>query len=126
MAFNWKRQALPGIARNGKLIKQHKFKVNRVDLEPGILGEAKMDGSIEVSKNVKPGSKLDKEVQAHEGKHAEEIANGDIEYGDDFVRDGNKTFHRKDGKIKYNGKWKPEGDSSFPWEKRANKAQKNV
>ncbi len=28
--------------------------------------------------------------------------------------------------VKYNGEWKPEGDKSFPWEKRAMKAEKNV
>ena len=125
MAFKLGNKPLPGIAHGGSINKKHKFKVKRVDLDDGILGEAKMDGSIEVSKNVEPGSKQDKEVQAHEGTHATEILNGDIEYGDDFVRDGNKTYHRKDGKIKYNGKWKDEGDSSFPWEKRAMKAEKN-
>ena len=33
---------------------------------------------------------------------------------------GNK-YPRKDGKIKYKGSWKPEGDKSFPWEKLAYK-----
>ena len=126
MAFKLNNKPLPGIAHGGNIKKKHKFKVKRKDLDDGILGEAKMDGSIVVSKDVEPGSKQDKKIQAHEGKHATEIANGDIEYGDDFVRDGNKTYHRKDGKIKYNGKWKDEGDSSFPWEKRAMKAEKNA
>ena len=51
---------------------------------------------------------------------------GRIAYGDDWVRDGNKTYHRKDGKIKYNGAWQKEGRSVFPWEKRAIKAEKDV
>ena len=114
---------LPGIARGGDIKKKHDFKVKRTNLDDGVLGEAKMDGSIEVDKSVEPGSKLDKKVQSHEGVHAKEIASGKIEYGDDFVRDGNNTYHRKDGQIKYNGKWKDEGDSSFPWEKRAIKAE---
>jgi len=126
MAFKLGNRPLPGIAHGGNIDKKHKFKVKRVDLEDGVLGEAKMDGSIQVDNNVEPGSAQDKKVIAHEGVHAEEIASGKIEYGDDYVRDGGNTYHRKDGKIKYNGEWKPEGDSSFPWEKRAKKAEKNV
>ena len=126
MAFKLGNRPLPGIAHGGNIDKKHKFKVKRVDLEDGTLGEAKMDGSIEVDKSVEPGSVLDKRIQAHENVHAEEIASGKIEYGDDYVRDGNNTYHRKDGKIKYNGEWLPEGDSSFPWEKRAEKAEKYV
>ena len=123
MAFKLGNKPLPGIARGGNIKKKHDFKVKRTNLDDGVLGEAKMDGSIEVDKSVEPGSKLDKKIQRHEGVHAKEIASGKIEYGDDFVRDGNNTYHRKDGQIKYNGKWKDEGDSSFPWEKRAIKAE---
>ena len=32
---------------------------------------------------------------------------------------------RKDGKIKYNGKWHEEGSKAFPWEKSAYKKQKS-
>ena len=124
MAFKLGNKPLPGIARGGDIKKKHDFKVKRTNLDDGVLGEAKMDGSIEVDKSVEPGSKLDKKIQRHEGVHAKEISSGKIEYGDDFVRDGNSTYHRKDGKIKYNGKWKDEGDHSFPWEKRAMKAEK--
>tara|TARA_R100001082_G_scaffold85048_1_gene51602 strand:- start:21 stop:395 length:375 start_codon:yes stop_codon:yes gene_type:complete len=124
MAFKLNRyKPLPGIARNGKLQKQHKFKVKRKDLEDGVLGEAKMDGSIEVDKSVEPGSELDKRIQRHEAVHAKEMKSGRIAYGDDWVRSDGKTYPRKDGMIKYNGEWKPEGDSSFPWEKRAKKAE---
>ena len=124
MAFKLNRyKPLPGIARNGKLQKKHKFKVKRKDLEDGVLGEAKMDGSIEVDNSVEPGSELDKRIQRHEAVHAKEMKSGRIVYGDDWVRSDGKTYARKDGKIKYNGEWKPEGDSSFPWEKRAEKAE---
>ena len=95
----------------------------RKTLDKGILGEANMDGSVYIDKSVKPGSAQDKKIIAHEGVHAKEIASGKIEYGDDYVRDGNSTFHRKDGKIKYNGKWHEEGSDVFPWEKRAKKAE---
>ena len=102
----------------------------RKTLDKGILGEANMDGSIYIDKSVKPGSAQWNKVKAHETIHANEMKktkkwpNGKIEYGDDFVRDGNKTYHRKDGKIKYNGKWHEEGSNVFPWEKRAVKAEK--
>ena len=125
MAFKLDRyKPLPGIATNGKLNK--KLNIKRKNLEDGILGEAKMDGSIEVDTSVPQGSKLEKKVVAHEAVHAREIKSGRIAYGDDWVRADGKTYPRKDGKIKYNGEWKPEGDSSFPWEKRAMKAEKNV
>ncbi len=123
MAFKWQRKSLPGIARGGNINKKHKFKVERKNLADGILGEANMDGSIYVDKSVKPGSAQDKKIIAHEGVHAKEISSGKIEYSDDYVRDGNSTFHRKDGKIKYNGKWHEEGSDVFPWEKRAKKAE---
>ena len=123
MAFKLGNKPLPGIAREGNINKKHKFKVERKNLADGILGEANMDGSIYVDKSVKHGSAQDKKIIAHEGVHAKEIASGKIEYGDDYVRDGNSTFHRKDCKIKYNGKWYEEGSGVFPWEKRAKKAE---
>ena len=125
MAFKLGRyKTLPGIATNGKLNK--KLNIKRKNLEDGTLGEAKMDGSIEIDASVPQGSKLEKKVIAHEAVHAKEIESGRIAYGDDWVRADGKTYPRKDGMIKYNGKWKPEGDSSFPWEKRAEKAENNV
>ena len=125
MAFKLNRyKHLPGIATNGKLDK--KLNIKRKNLEDGTLGEAKMDGSVEVDKSVPQGSKLEKKIVTHEAVHAKEIKSGRIAYGDDWVRSDGKTYPRKGGKIKYNGKWKLEGDSSFPWEKRAMKAENNV
>jgi hypothetical protein len=98
----------------------------RKDLDDGVLGEANMDGSVYVDKSVKPGSVQDKKIIAHEGKHAEEIKDGRIAYGDDWVRADGVTYPRKDGEIKYNGKWHEEGSNVFPWEKRAVKAEKNA
>ncbi len=95
----------------------------RKNLDKGILGEANMDGSIYVDKDVPKGSALEKKVIRHESVHAKEMKSGKIAYGDDYVRDGRKTYHRKDGKIKYNGKWHEEGSNVFPWEKRAKKAE---
>jgi hypothetical protein len=97
--------------------------IHRKNLDSGVLGEAYKDGSIAVDNSVEPGSALDKRVQRHENVHAKEMRSGKLTYGDDYVRDGNKTYHRKDGKIKYNGKWHEEGSMVFPWEKRAKKAE---
>jgi len=106
-----------------KLRTPNNSKIFRKDLDPGILGEANMDGSIYIDKDVPKGSALEKRVIRHESVHAKEMKQGKIAYGDDYVRDGNKTYHRKNGKIKYNGKWHEEGSNVFPWEKRAKKAE---
>ena len=95
----------------------------RKKLGDGILGEANMDGSIYIDKSVKKGSALEKRVVNHESKHAEDMAGGKLSYGDDYVRHNSKTYPRKDGKIKYNGKWSEEGSMDFPWEKAAKKAE---
>ncbi len=98
----------------------------RKDLDDGVLGEANLDGSVYIDKSVKKGSQQEKDIIAHESFHAKQIKNGVLSYDDDKVVYRGKEYERKDGKIKYNGEWKPEGDSSFPWEKRAMKAEKNV
>ena len=54
--------------------------------------------------------------------HAKRMKTGELGYGDDWVRWKGKTYARKDGKIKYNGKWMVEGHRDFPWEKIADKA----
>ena len=97
----------------------------RKKLEDGVLGEANMDGSIYIDKDVKPGTALEKKVINHETQHAKDMKAGILSYGDDWVKYKGKTYPRKNGKIKYNGKWYEEGDSKFPWEKRAEKAEKS-
>tara|TARA_R100000742_G_C4255462_1_gene73408 strand:+ start:281 stop:637 length:357 start_codon:yes stop_codon:yes gene_type:complete len=96
----------------------------RKKLDAGILGEANKDGSIYISDKIKPGSKKEKEVIQHEKKHADDMASGKLDYSDNHVRYNGKSYHRKDGKINYNGKWLEEGDKSFPWEKTAYKKTK--
>ena len=115
------------LGREARNIKSSKnVRIHRKNLDPGVLGEAYKDGSIAVDSSVEPGSALDKRVQRHENVHAKEMMSGKLTYGDDYIRDGNKTYHRKDGKIKYNGKWHEEGSMVFPWEKRAKKAEKQT
>jgi hypothetical protein len=95
----------------------------RKNLDEGILGEANNDGSIFIDKSVPVGSKLEKRVINHETDHAKRMASGELGYGDNWVRFRGKTYARKNGKIKYNGKWHPEGSMAFPWEKLAKKAE---
>ena len=96
----------------------------RKKLDKGILGEANRDGSIFINKSVHKDSAQYKTIIKHEGQHAKDMKAGILDYGDDYVRYQKKTYPRKKGKIKYNGKWYAEGDNVFPWEKRAVKAEK--
>ena len=91
----------------------------RKKLEKGTLGKANNDGSIHIDKSVEPGSALEKKVINHEMQHMKDMRSGNLSYGDDYVRYNGKTYPRKDGKIKYNGKWSEEGSMNFPWERKA-------
>ena len=123
MAFKLGNKTLPGIASGGNVKKKHAFKVERADLGDGLLGEA-YPGKVVINNTVKEGSAQEKRVLSHEGQHVKDMDSGKAAFGDDWVRWDGSTYARKDGKIKYNGKWKDEGDSSFPWEQSAIKAEK--
>ena len=98
--------------------------VIRKDLEPDVLAEANMDGSIYLSNEVIPGSFQERQVLAHEMRHATDMKTGKLEYGDDYVKYNGETFAREtiDGKdmILVDGKWKEAGHTGFPWENDAN------
>ncbi len=100
--------------------------VKRTNLQPGITAEATSKNKILVSNKVPKDSDLYKRAVAHETHHAKEMRDGRIAYGDDWVRDGDQVFPRKNGNIKQNGAWKMEGSDKLPWERRAIKAEKNV
>ena len=71
------------------------------------------------------GTNNDTSNYAIEGiKVAENISmkKGDLGYTDNDVTWKGSKYARKDGKIQYKGKWLPEGDHSFPWEKKAHNA----
>ena len=97
------------------------FTVIKVELDHGVLGEANNDGTIFVDKNVPSGSAKEKEVIAHEGKHMKDMESGLLAYSDNHIEYKCKNYERKNGKIKYNGKWVEEGSKKFPWEKAAYK-----
>ena len=99
------------------------YKIIREDLDEGVLGEAVNDDTIKIDTSIKPGSKKDKEVIAHEKKHQDEMNAGVLAYDDDSVTDkiAGKTYKRKDGKLIDNdtGESYEEGDSALPHEARA-------
>ena len=98
--------------------------VIRKNLEPGILGESNMDGSIYISNELEPGSFEEKQTINHEMRHATDIKIGKTEYADDYVKHNGDTFPRetRNGKdmILVYGEWKEAGDEGFPWEVDAN------
>ena len=97
--------------------------VIRKNLDPGIMGEANMDGSIYISNKITPNSFEERKVVMHEMRHATDMKLGKLAYNDDSVYYDGVTYPRetRNGKdmIKVDGKWKEAGDD-FPWEKTAN------
>ena len=94
----------------------------RKPLEPGVMGEANMDGSIFISDQIQPGSDIETQALLHEMQHSTDMKVGKLEYGDDFVKYNGITYPREtiNGKdmIQVDGEWKEAGDD-FPWEKDA-------
>ena len=100
----------------------------RKKLGKDIMGEANMDGSIYLSKDIIPGSKEEQEVLIHEMRHATDMKIGKLKYMDDYVKYNGEAYARKniDGKdmINYDGKWIQAGSTEFPWELEANNGNK--
>tara|TARA_R100001079_G_scaffold89627_1_gene52220 strand:+ start:277 stop:708 length:432 start_codon:yes stop_codon:yes gene_type:complete len=98
--------------------------VIRVSLDEGIMGEANMDGTIYVNKNIIPGSEEDRQVINHEMRHATDMKLGKLAYDDNSITYNGEVFPREtiNGRdmIKVGGEWKEAGETSFPWENDAN------
>ena len=99
--------------------------VIRKRLEPGILGEANMDGTVYVSDQLDPDSFEMRQTIIHEMKHATNIKIGKEGYTDDYVLYNGDKFPRetRNGKdmILIDGKWREAGWEDFPWEVHADK-----
>ena len=140
MGFKLGKGTTP-IASGGKLSKKMRFgqesgdadvsvhgtPVIRKPLEPGVLGEANMDGSIYISDQIQPGSLIEREVINHEMRHATDMRTGKLAYGDDYVKYDGITYARKtiNGKdmLHVDGVWKEAGHNGFPWEVDANNGE---
>ena len=117
MAFKLVKSLLKGTGAHKEMV----FQMKRKKLDDGIAGEANNDGTIFINKNITKGSSLEAEVGAHEGDHMSRMEKGELDYSDNNVTWRGKKYERKDGKIKYQGKWIEEGWKDFPWEKLAYK-----
>ena len=99
------------------------LKIVREKLDDGILGEAENGNIIKVDTSIKPGSKKEKEVVAHEKFHQDEMDANLLKYDEHSVTDNiaKKTYTRKEGKLIDNetGEVFEEGDKKLPHEKRA-------
>lgn len=128
MAFKMRRtkSTFPFKGDDHDFLHEGGYKIVRKDLDDGVLGEAENGKVINIDKSIKPGSKKDKEVIAHEAHHQDEMQDGKISYNDNEVVDkiANKKYKRKDGKLidKKTGEVFVEGDKRLPHEKRAYKA----
>ena len=54
------------------------------------------------------------------------MKNGDLSFTDNYITHRGKKYERKDGKIKFNGKFHKEGSPKFPWEAEANRVEANA
>ncbi len=89
------------------------------NLEPGVLGKAHKDGTIQIRKGLSAAKR--KEVLAHEKKHLADMKSGKLNYDASYVYWDGTSYPRLQGKkILYKGKAHLEGDRKLPWEKSAN------
>ena len=99
-------------------------KLVRTPLEKDTVAAARNDGSIAVSPDVKPGSKLMKRVIKHEMKHMQDMKEGRAAYGDNWLMWDGKIYIRKNGMIDGPAGRLPEGHPNHPWEAEAIAAEK--
>jgi len=104
--------------------------VYHVEEEDGVLGRANNNCTITVNNKIKDPKQME-EVISHEEVHVQQFkkfekSNGrkGLDYNDKYVTWNGEKYPRKNGKIKYNGKWIMEGSKSFPWEKEAYNKEK--
>ena len=143
MSFKLGKGRTP-IAVNGQISKKMRFgqeagdadasvpgtPVIRKSLDPGVMGEANMDGSIFISDQLIPGSFEERQVINHEMRHATDMKVGKLSYTDDYIMYNGDKFEREtiDGKdmIRVDGQWKEAGDTGFPWEDDANNGEETA
>ena len=99
--------------------------VYHINEEDGVLGRANNNGTIVINNKIKDPNQRE-EVISHEQVHVDQFdkfrkSNGKtgLDYNNKYVTWNGKKYPRKDGKIKYKGKWINEGSKLFPWEKEA-------
>jgi len=91
--------------------------IRKNDLAKGVMAEANIDGTIFISDKIEPGSEEERKILMHEMKHMVDMKTGKLSYTDNSITWMGEEHERENGKIKFEGQWLPEGDTSFPWEK---------
>jgi len=91
--------------------------IRKSDLAKGIMAEANDDGSIFISDKIEPGSAEERKILMHEMKHLVDMKTGKLSYTDSSITWMGEEHVREKGMINFEGKWLPEGDTTFPWEK---------
>ena len=90
----------------------------------GETGQAFNDGTIEVDPNLSPIER--EKTIAHEEEHVRQMAEDGLDYDEEFVYYKGGQHRRKNGNIRYNGKWMKEGDKKLPWEAHAYEAESPI
>lgn len=93
--------------------------VYKKQLDANVLGEANMDGSIYVNKNVDENDPMFKRVMNHEMQHITKMKTGEETYDDNAVYHMGQVWPRGNGYVMdpNTGKKYKEGDKDLPWEK---------
>lgn len=115
-------------AESGNIKGKFKFKnddlsvpgvpVYKKKLDNNVLGEANMDGSIYVSKDVDDNDPMMNRVLNHEAQHITAMKIGNETYDDNAVYFNGEVWPRGEGYIlnPHTGEKLQEGDPSLPWE----------
>lgn len=96
--------------------------IYRVNEEDGVLGRTNKNGTITINSNISDPAQEANTI-SHEETHVKQIKAGELNYEDNSLTWKGKTYPRKNGKIKYKGKWILEGSKKFPWEQEAYKKE---
>ena len=90
--------------------------IYRREMEDGVLAKANKNLTIHINNNADISSAKEKHVLEHEKCHLRDLANGKLDYTDEYILWENVKYPRQNGKVKYKNKWLKEGDESLPWE----------
>ena len=107
------------------------YKINTTPIynvpdDENVNGRANKNGTITINPNNMDSPEQEINTISHEETHVDQFkdfeksgGNKGLDYGNDYVTWNGKNYKRKNGKIFYEGKWRPEGWPQFPWEKEA-------
>ena len=107
------------------------YKINTTPIynvpdDENVNGRANKNGTITINPNNMDSPEQEINTISHEETHVNQFkdfeksgGNKGLDYGNDYVTWNGKNYKRKNGKIFYEGKWRPEGWPQFPWEKEA-------